>query len=318
MPWRESAADLERARAERPFVIPTRLGRLYAVYTPPAPEARPAGLCAVLLTSPRGHRNRMWVEGARRLAAQGFGACRMDFHGAGDSEGETGFRDPDQPFREETVALIRHLREQFGHRRFVLSGACFDARTALAACMDEADAIAGLLFMAAPVMELDTMVKADADRKGWGHLLKALRNRENWSALSRPARWRYMGTMVGRLAQRSAGVAPAGSLPLSRSFLEHFDALVRSRAHALFLYGLEDVEYESFRVAERLLFPRLAPRDRRRFEIEVWPGRIHGFLEIPRQREALERALQWFIGLSPGSHAAKAPDPSAEDAWTSR
>jgi hypothetical protein len=65
MPWLESATELARARAERAFVADAPTGRLFGVFTPPAPEAPPSGLCVVLLTRPRSHRNRMWIEGAR-------------------------------------------------------------------------------------------------------------------------------------------------------------------------------------------------------------------------------------------------------------
>ncbi|HYM81433.1 MAG TPA: alpha/beta hydrolase [Candidatus Limnocylindria bacterium] len=328
MPWRETPAELERAKAEQPILVPSPHGQLYGIYTPPAPEAPPAGLCAVLLTSPRSHRNRMWVEGARRLAGLGFSAFRVDFHGTGDSEGETGFRDPNRPYQDDAVAVIRHLREAFGEKRFVLSGSCFDARTALSALAEEREAIAGILFMAAPVMSLDLQVKADADRKGWGHLLKALRNPENWTALSRPERWRYMGNMLGRMAQRTVTGAQTMDLPLASGFVEHFQILVRSRARALFLYGRQDVEYQTFRPAEQVLFPRLDDEARERIQLEVWPGTVHGLLEMNRQREIFERAMAWFASF----RSTGAPAPSAaparpardlarggpEAAWTSR
>jgi alpha/beta superfamily hydrolase len=314
MPWRESAAELARARAEEPLVVPTPLGRLFGIYTPPAPDAPPSGSCAILFTTPRSHRNRVWVEGARRLATRGFACFRLDFHGAGDSDGETWFRDPNRPYRDDAVAAIRAVRERFGHARFVLSGACFDARTALSAFHDEAAAIAGLLFMAAPVMELDTMVKADADRKGLGHLLKAVRNPDNWRALGRAERWRTMSTMLGRMAQQTVSGEAAPELPLAEGFVADFQALVRSRARALFLYGLEDSEYESFRVAERRLFSALSDEARARITVEVWPGTVHGFLEMNRQRETFERAMAWISSLHPGAPAAPAP---TEPAWTS-
>jgi alpha/beta superfamily hydrolase len=314
MPWRESPEERARARAEIPVIVPGPLGRLFGVYTPPAPDAPDAGLCAILFTTPRMHRNRVWVEGARRLAARGFACFRLDFHGAGDSDGETSFRDPNQPYREDAVATIRHLRDRFGHERFVLSGACFDARTALSAFRDEADAIVGLVFLAAPVMELETMVKVDADRKGWGHMLKAVRNPDNWKALGDAERWRYMGTMLGRMARRSVSGDAAPELPLSDGFVRDLGALVASRARALFLYGLEDSEYESFRIAERDLFAKFSPETRERIVVEVWPGTVHGFLEMTRQRQTFERAMTWISGLHPSGAATDRP---TEAAWTS-
>ncbi len=329
MPWRESAAELERARSERPVVIEAPGGALYGIFTPPGPQAPSSGLCAVLLTRPRSHRNRMWIEGARRLGARGFACFRFDYHGTGDSEGEAGYLDPNQPYRDDVVAVMRHLRDHLGQRRFVLYGSCFDARTALSAFLDEAEAIEGLAFVAAPVMELKTMVKVDADRRSWGHLARALLRSENWKAMLRPERWQYVATVLGRMARRSVAGRPEEELPLAASFLEHFRQLVNSRARALFLYGEEDPEYQSFRVAERRLFSRLPVQTQRRFTVEVWPGVVHsGFVEMGRQRETFERVMRWIESLHPmaaaepaapgsnGAHPA-AGHVGPEAAWTS-
>jgi len=305
MPWRETPAELERARAEQPVLIGSPSGRLCGIYTPAAPDAPRAGVCVVLLTSPRSHRNRMWVEGARRLATLGFSAMRFDLHGTGDSEGETAFRNPNQPYREDLVAVLRHLGAAFGERRFAVSGVCFDARTALSAFEDCADSIVGLLFIAAPLMELETLVQAASERKGWGHLMHALRKPSNWKSMVRPERWRHAGLVLSRMVRRSVPGGNAAELPLSPGFRRDFDALVRSRSRALFLYGREDSEYESFRVAERELFPRLDAATRARLEVEVWPGRIHGCTEMNRQRESFERGVTWLARLHPSVAAAE-------------
>ena len=305
MPWRETAAELERARCERPEVVPTALGDLFGILTPPAADAGAAGLCVILLTRPRSHRNRMWVEGARRLALRGFHAFRFDYHGCGDSGGESAYLDPNQPYREDVVAVIRHLRARHGIQRFAICGSCFDARTALSAFADEGDAIDGLVFMAAPVMEQSTMTLVRADQRDWRHLGRALRNPENWRALGSAERWRYMAEVVARVSHNALrGPRDTQGLPVAKSFLEHFQAVVRSRARALFLYGLDDAEYQSFQVAERALFPRLTAAERARFEVEVWPGTVHGFLEMSRQRETFARALAWLEALHPAQAAA--------------
>ncbi len=248
MPWRESPAELERARAEQPVVVSAPRGDLFGVFTPPAPGVAARGRCVVFFTRPRSHRNRMWVEGARRLASHGFACFRFDYHGTGDSGGTSGYLDPNHPYRDDALAVLRFLRERLGPPRFILAGSCFDARTALAAFADEGSAIDGLVFTAAPLMELDTQVKADAERKDWRHLVRALTRAENWKALATPGRWRYMATVTSRVARSTVAGRDAG-LPLSASFLEHFEALCRSRARALFLYGEDDAEYPSFQVA---------------------------------------------------------------------
>ncbi len=309
MPWRESAAELERARAEVPVALATPAGKLYGIYTPPDPAVARAEQAVVLLTRPRSHRNRMWVEGARRLATRGFGAFRFDYHGTGDSEGMTAYLDPNQPYRDDITAVLRMLRQQFGHQRFVVLGACFDARTALSAFMDEGRAIDGLLFFAAPVMELDTLVKAHADRKDWKHLLRAVGNPENWRTLGDPARWRYMATVLRRVAGGGARGGVRNDTPLADSFVEHFRALVASGARGLFVYGDADAEYASFQVALETLFPRLTPEQRARFDIEVWPGDVHGTLNVPVQRRVLDRALEW-VGQF---HSQAASDAASGD-----
>jgi alpha/beta superfamily hydrolase len=311
MPWVETDAERDRARAEEPVTIPTPAGTLFGIYTPADPAADPAGHAVILFTRPRSHRNRMWVEGARRLAARGFAAFRFDYHGAGDSEGASAFLDPNRPYRDDAVAVIRALRERFGHRRFLVSGACFDARTALSAFADEGAAVDGIVFFAAPVMELSTLVKAHADQKDWRHLLRALGNPENWRALASLERWRYMATVVSRVAGGGGRGGSRSDTPLGESFVEHFRALVRSRARALFVYGEADAEYVSFKVALGTLFPRLSPEERARLEVEVWPGDVHGFLNIPMQRKALERALAWLERFHPRAGAVPAGNGSA-------
>lgn len=309
MPWRETAAELDRARAERPVVIAGPDGRLFGIHTPPAPEAPPAERCVVFFTLPRSHRNRMWVDGARRLAARGFSCFRFDYHGVGESEGESVEVNPNRPYQGDALAVLRHLREQLGERRFVLFGSCFDARTALSAFDGEAEAIEALCFMAAPVMEDEEFVKADADRKDFAHVLRALARPDNWRALGDPARWRYMATVLGRIGARSlpGNGAAAPAIPLSDSFLRHFALLERSRARAVFFYGREDREYQSFQHAERALWPRLTEEARRRLAITLWDGKVHdGTLEIGKQREIVEFVLSWVAALHPREARARA------------
>lgn len=317
MPWRETEAQLERARAEIAEVIPTPLGNAIGIYTPPAPHAEPAGRCVVLLTRPRSHRNRMWVEAARELASRGWSCFRFDYPGTGDSEGATTFLNPGTPHQQVLDVALDHLARRHGQRRFVLVGACFDARTALSAFERHGDAVDGLLFFAAPVMEIDVAIKAHADHKSWGHLWHAVRKGDNWRALAEPERWRHFATVFSRVARRRLLRGGADDLPLSPSFVRHFRALVKSNARALFVYGEQDGELHSFRVAERTLFAALDPAARRRIEILIWPGEVHGFLSVPRQREVMELLDRWVESLRAAPEPARNGAGSAtENAWT--
>lgn len=311
MPWRERPEELARARAERPTVVHAPRGEVFGIFTPAAGDVPSRGLCVVLFTRPRSHRNRMWVEAARRLAARGIAAFRFDYHGNGDSSGESGFLNPNDPFRDDAVAVLRHLVQHEGQSRFVLVGACFDARTALSTFPEEGERIAGIAFIAAPVVELDTLVKADADRKDWRHLARALRNPDNWRALGNLDRWKYMATVTGRVAKRSV-VEGADALPLAQGFVRDFDAFVRSRARVLFLYGEQDAEYQSFRIVEQELLPQLPAEVRERVEVVVWPGEVHGFLEVPRQREGLEKVMGWIDSVAALEAGARRAEPARE------
>lgn len=311
MPWREAPSELDRVRAEQAIQVPTAAGTLFGIFTPPDPAVPPAQHCVVFFTRPRSHRNRMWVEGARRLATRGFAAFRFDYHGAGDSEGESSFLNPNRPYRDDANAVIDILRERYAHTRFIVVGACFDARTALSAFADKGSLVAGLVFFAAPVMELETLVKAHADHKDWKHLLRALGNPENWRALGSAERWRYMTTVLTRVAGGGSRNGSRNDTPLADSFVDHFRALVQSRARALFIYGALDPEYASFQVALQTVFARLSPDERTRLEVEVWPGDVHGFLNLPVQRRALERTLEWCETFHAASAAASAAGGAA-------
>ncbi len=304
MNWRETPSELERTLTEQPVVVPGPMGDLIGIFTPPASDAPPAGMCVIFLARPRfGHR-RIQVEGARRLATDGFGCFRFDFHGWGDSEGECSSTDIDKPERGDIVAVIRYLREAFGQRRFVLSGTCFGARTALSAFLDEADAIEGLAFVSAPVGSL-----AASDVYSWRNVARWSLDRELWRELIFSTSSRRRAANALRLvARRLFGGTLDGQLSsLSPVFEEHFRALVRSQAQALFLYGSDDDEYRSFQAAERDLFSKLPPETRRRFEIAVWPGRVHSVLDVKRQREVVDKWVSWIGGLHPNvTGAAKA------------
>jgi pimeloyl-ACP methyl ester carboxylesterase len=308
--------------------VPAPDGELFGILTPAAAAAHPAW-CAVHLTRPRSHRNRNWIEIGRTLAARGVSTFRFDYHGTGDSGGAGGYLNPNQPYQGDVVAVLDHLRG-LGYERFVLTGSCFDARTALSAFETDADRIEALLFIAAPVTSIDDQQRLEDQGKDWGHLWRALQNPENWRRLRDLDRWRHMANVLGRVAGKGAlagAETPAGP-PLDPRFRRHLDALVRSRARALFLYGEDDPEFLGFQIALRDVWSRLPEDTRARLEVEVWPGRVHqGFMDMTRQREIVARAMEWLLALvdSPetaerGAHRTPAPHPvrhRPEGTWTS-
>ena len=308
MPWPETAEERDRARAERVEVVRAPDGDLVAIVTPPAPGTPPAGLAVVHLTRPRSHRNRDWVRGARWLAARGFAACRFDYHGNGDSTGSNGFLDPSAPNQSDLMAILRTLRDLGVAERFVLTGSCFDARTALSAMLAEPDWIRGIAFVSAPVMSLDTMRELRNARGKWEGVWQAMQNRDNWKRLADRELWKNVESRLRGLGRAAGEPSSAGEgPPLDPNFVSAFEALVRSRARALFLYGEADQEFLTFQGALQRLWPRLEDGARERLEVEIWPGSVHdGFNRIDRQKEIVERVLDWVAAFHPAARPAGA------------
>jgi alpha/beta superfamily hydrolase len=257
MDWRETPAERARAFAERPVVMAGEHGKLYGIFTPPAPEAPAAKLCAILLGRNRWWGDRLSVKGARWLAARGFSCLRFDYHGYGESEGETRAIDPDSPYVEDALTAIRFMRREFAQERFALSGFCFDGRTALSALELEGEAIATIV-MVAPLPGEMASLNVHPERAG-------------------------------------RGITDANSVVrVSEGFKRDFRALVRSTVPCLFLYGADDTEYHNFTIVERSMLAQLQPAERARITVEVWPGRVHAAEDSARMREITERALWWL------------------------
>lgn len=235
MNWAETPAMLARARAEQPVAFAGMTGRLFGIFTPAAPDATNARTCVIFPGRPRFGVRRLPVLAARTLAADGFAALRFDLRGHGESDGKPALPNREDPYGEDTVAAIRHMRAHHGQTRFVLVGYCSDALSALNAFEQESSAIAGLFFAVAAVLQ------------------------------ERLAGDRFP-------AQMGAGT---GNPQMLASFALPFRALAVSCARALFLYGEEDRLRAEFRIAEQQLFSQLDTEARGRLRTEIWKGRIH-------------------------------------------
>lgn len=103
-------------------------GSLVGVLTEPAPSQARADAPALVLANVGLNHNvgpyRLWVELARRLAAQGFTTLRFDLSGLGDSRARREGGNEFQRAREETRAALDFIEQKTGIRRFVLMGLC--------------------------------------------------------------------------------------------------------------------------------------------------------------------------------------------------
>ncbi len=127
---------------ERPVLLDGPDGPMFGILSEPVGERRE--LTAVLLNAGPQRRvgpNRMWVEIARRWAAKGVPALRLDCSGIGDSDGDptalarvTEFYRP--TYADQARAAVQALAERGLPDRFVMLGLCagsyWSVQTALA------------------------------------------------------------------------------------------------------------------------------------------------------------------------------------------
>ncbi len=297
MEWRETAAELERARSEQALWISGPHGALFAILTPAAPHVVPADLCVLMPTRTRWRPGRMPVKVARSLAARGFTTVRLDCHGHGQSEGEAVISGRDFVSGEDVVAAIRHLRKRLGFQRFVIAGYCSDALSGLAAFPTEGNAIAAIVALAVPVLRNP---ENEWDRK---YVLDAmLDGRKLRRYLKFPRGWTRKLASAGRALARSA-LRPTDCNRFRFAAGFEFEALVRSGARALFIFGREDLYYWEFQKVERELIAPLSPRSRRLIEVEVWPGRAHVAGDVQLEQALYLRAADWIAALHPAGEA---------------
>ena len=305
MDWHETPEELARAWAEQPVIMPGEHGHLYGIFTPPAPEASSRGLCVILLGRNRWWSDRLSVKSARWLATRGFPCLRFDYHGYGESDGASEFLHTERPYSDDAVAAIRYMRQEFGQQRFVLTGFCFDARTALSAAEQEGAAIEAIVGVSA--------VPGDKLTHLTIHKLVALLNmpfsvkRYVFNLALRRRLHRLLPRWVSHPENSKRSLMDENSLAwVSESFKQEFHAVVKWRIRCLLIYGRDDGEYYNFRQVERLLLRKLAPEQRALFTIEVWPGKVHVAHDPDRQRQITEHTLLWIDGFrQPPLHFAQ-------------
>ena len=116
---------------ESPLPVAQSYGDAFGVLAEPADPA-PPDLCAVFLnagavrhTGP----NRLWVETARRWAAQGVPSLRVDLEGIGDADGDDGLRRDVASFYvpgfvDQVRTVLDALEQRGCGKRFLLVGLC--------------------------------------------------------------------------------------------------------------------------------------------------------------------------------------------------
>lgn len=145
---------------ERVVDLPLSTGRAQAIITEPVSRGS-AGFTAIFVSASADRRigpNRLWVETARRWAARGLTAVRVDPPGLGEATGdEHSWSDRWGIFThakvDEQRQIIRALRAEGVPSRMVLVGFCSGAFRILRAALQEND-LAGVFLLAPPAFRL--------------------------------------------------------------------------------------------------------------------------------------------------------------------
>jgi pimeloyl-ACP methyl ester carboxylesterase len=205
---------------EAPFMVEHEVGTLFGILAEPVDGPRPP-LAAIFLNAGAVRRigpNRLWVEAARRAAAEGLPTLRVDLEGIGDSDGDASrYRDVGEFYRSELGGFVSTFLDALEARgygdRFVLAGLCAGGYWAFNAADRDDRAVAALMVNPGALEWHPKLVKDRNARKfhrlrrtaWWRRILRGQVKRKNVVAVARATASqgvRDVAAMPGRLVRR--------------------------------------------------------------------------------------------------------------------
>jgi dienelactone hydrolase len=255
----------------------TPRGRFAGVLTEPAEAAAPPPVCIVLPNAGairRSGPNRMWTELARRAAATGVAAIRVDAPGLGDAPGDTtALIDNDAHYDEPLIAaeleLLERLERAGVSGRFVAVGLCSSSYWGWHAALRDPRVIGAALinlyafeYSRELVLERDRRRTVEVMRSG---LIARLRRKGLPRAELRRALTALLSAVRRRGGDSSVEDAQRGAIA------DALDLLARRGTRVLLLFSrgeslLEQLERQG-QLAQRGRWPNL--------EVERLPSRDH-------------------------------------------
>jgi alpha-beta hydrolase superfamily lysophospholipase len=284
---------------ETPMTVAWPTGELFGILAEPV-DVPPAAVCVVLLNAGAIRRigpNRMWVEVARRWAAQGVHSLRLDLEGIGDAEG-----DPERltelaalytpELVDQVCAGLDELESRGVARRFVLAGLCSGAYWSFHAALRDERVAAAFMLNPQALFWDESLEASRAMRRGvmrtssWRKLVRGQVPLERMRDLAYRAPVALPRRALARRSARRRG----------ENVLE--DALDRLRDTSKTLRFIfsgneplcEELELEGY-LARLDRWPNVT--------IEFIPGHIHTLRPLQSQRgahQALDRALADMLG----------------------
>jgi len=266
---------------ERVFMFGSH-GGLVGVLTEPADQLRRSSNPAILFSNiGLNHRvgpNRLYVELARKLAAEGFVSLRFDLSGFGDSEP----RREGPPDRERATLDTREAMsflERYGASQFVLVGLCSGVDSAHSTALVD-DRVAGAIF-----------IEGYAYRN-WGFWLRHSTTRN-----LQPARWsRFLRVRADRMRGRPP-LADLNELPdvFERTypprgqFAADLERLDRRGVRMLFVYTINADGRYNYR---NQFHDTFGFRDR--IDVEFYDRADHVFSTASHRELLFARLVSWL------------------------
>jgi pimeloyl-ACP methyl ester carboxylesterase len=301
----EAEAPSTLSIEEFPFFAPGRAGEIFGILTRPA--GKEPTVSVVLLTGggapPSFNRNRLSTTLARRLAELGLATVRFDYHGMGESGGQTERFRLDQPFVDDVRAVVDTVRS-VGVERVVLVGSCFGARTALAASneLDDVDAVA---LVAVPIRDFAmgerTITRLATQLTFWDAARRALRPRVLMRVLKSRRRRMYGRALISNVKRLIKSTRRDGNDPdgwVSPAFLDGCDALLSQRRRLLLLFGEGDDLWEEFEGAQTGRLGSMLRGAQDLVDTRSVPGSLHGFPTIDAQLWTSEVLVPWLTSFA--------------------
>ena len=289
---------------ESPVMFPADGETLFGILT--RPIATEPDLTVVLAPGGAGtmdsiNRNRLWVTFARTLATRGVNVFRFDSHGAGESTGAQGRLRLDRPFAADLHGAIAWLASQ-GLTAYVLVGACFGARTALAAA-PRMDGVRGMILATPFVRDVEqghrvaTLRAIDWTPRDYLHRVlsvrtfRALRHGKNWRVLAAVARGKVRSRRTGLEGSSAEGASGL----VSPHFLDPFVVMAGRGVPSLMLFGADDDAFQEFSQERSRTLGRVLDAAGPSITIVAVPGRIHGLRSLASQAEFVDASTSWLL-----------------------
>jgi pimeloyl-ACP methyl ester carboxylesterase len=279
---------------ERVFTVEQPFGRVVGVLAEPL-DAEEAPLSAVLLNAGALRRigpGRIWVDTARRWAAMGFPALRVDLQGIGDADGETtAYADTADFYTlelvDQVVAVLDRMEDANLPSAFALMGLCSGAYWAFHTALRDARVEAALLLNPRALF-WDDSIEADYAAQKVAHL----RRPGSWSRVIRgEVSSARMREIVGAKIRATSRRRSAARAERGRLLDQALDRLGEADQRLLLAFGSDEPLYNEIERSGQL--ESIARRAN--VELERLPGDDHTLRPISTQRyvaKLLDRTME--------------------------